>query len=83
MGYIDFISATHKKTKRNYIKRITEYPKAKAAMKAKQWGYDYWDGDRRICYGGYHYDGRWVKVAQAMVNHYKLKPGARVLDVGC
>lgn len=83
MAYVDFISAIHKKTKRDYLGRINEYPKAEAAKKAKQWGYDYWDGDRRICYGGYHYDGRWVKVAKAMVKHYDLKPGDRLLDVGC
>ena len=30
----------------------------------KRWGYDYWDGDRRICYGGYRYmPGRWAPVA--------------------
>lgn len=83
MAYIDFISAVHKQAKRDYLKRVNEYPKAKAAVKAKQWGYDYWDGDRRICYGGYHYDGRWKKVAESMINHYQLKPGDRVLDVGC
>lgn len=83
MAYIDFISAVHKKTTRDYIGRVNGYPKADAARKARQWGYDYWDGDRRICYGGYRYDGRWAKVAQAMVDHYGLRPGDRVLDVGC
>lgn len=80
---IDFIGLVHKSTKRDYLARVTEYPKAVAAEKAKKWGYDYWDGDRRIGYGGMHYDGRWKKVAQAMVDHYNLKPGARILDVGC
>ncbi|MGA1823325.1 MAG: class I SAM-dependent methyltransferase [bacterium] len=83
MAYIDFISTVHTKTKRDYLRRVTEYPKAEAAKKAKQWGYDYWDGDRRICYGGYKYDGRWATVAEKMVEHYELKPGDRVLDVGC
>lgn len=83
MAYVDFISQVHKSTKRDYVKRVTEYPKAVAAEKAKKWDYDYWDGDRKICYGGYTYDGRWEKVARAMVEHYELKPGDRVLDVGC
>lgn len=83
MTDVDFISMVHKSTKRDYLARINEYPKAEAAKKAKKWGYDYWDGDRRICYGGYNYDGRWAKVARAMVEHYGLKPGDRVLDVGC
>ena len=51
---------------------------------AKQWGYDYWDGDRRINYGGYQYlQGRWEKVARAMQDHYQLPEDAKILDVGC
>ncbi|MFC1896824.1 class I SAM-dependent methyltransferase [Thermodesulfobacteriota bacterium] len=83
MPFIDFISSAHKKTKRDYLARVNEFPKAEAANRAKRWGYDYWDGDRRICYGGYRYDGRWFEVARAMVEHYGLRPGDRVLDVGC
>ncbi len=83
MAYIDLIAPIHKKTVRDYIGRVNGYPKADAAKKAKKWGYDYWDGDRRICYGGYHYDGRWSVVAKELVNQYGLKSGDRVLDVGC
>lgn len=80
---VDFISLVHKSTKRDYVARVNEYPKAEAARKCKDWGFDYWDGDRKICYGGYTYDGRWAKVAEAMIKHYGLKPGDKVLDVGC
>jgi SAM-dependent methyltransferase len=86
MAYIDFMSAIHKATQRDYLARVNDpdYPKAKAAALAKQWGYDYWDGDRRICYGGYKYiPGRWAPVAKAMAEHYGLRAGDRVLDVGC
>ncbi len=83
MAYIDFISLVHKSTNRDYVKRVTEYPKAKAAEKAKGWGYDYWDGDRRWGYGGMKYDGRWLKVAEAMAEHYGIKPGDKILDIGC
>jgi SAM-dependent methyltransferase len=86
MSYIDFMSVVHKSTKRDYLARVNdpEYPKPKAAELAKKWDYDYWDGDRRICYGGYRYiEGRWDKVARAMADHYKLKPGDKILDVGC
>ena len=42
------------------------------------------DGDRRINYGGYRYlEGRWEKVARAMADHYGLKAGDKVLDIGC
>jgi SAM-dependent methyltransferase len=86
VAYLDFMSVVHKATKRDYLARVNdpEYPKAKAAALAKQWAHDYWDGDRRINYGGYRYmEGRWEKVARAMVEHYGLKPGDKVLDVGC
>lgn len=85
MAYLDFLSAVHKSTKRDYLARVNdpEYPKAKAAELAKQWGYDYWDGDRRINYGGHRYDGRWAKVAAPMAQHYGLQAGHKVLDVGC
>jgi protein-L-isoaspartate(D-aspartate) O-methyltransferase len=83
MAYVDFLSTVHKSTKRDYVARVTEYPKAEAAKLAKKWDVDYWDGDRKTGYGGYRYDGRWRKVADAMVAHYGIKPGDRILDVGC
>lgn len=86
MAYVDFLSALHKSTTRDYLARVNDpdYPKAKAAELAKKWSYDYWDGDRRINYGGYRYmEGRWEKVARPLVEHYRLKPGDKVLDVGC
>ena len=85
MAYLDFISLVHKATTRDYLARVNdpEFPKAKAAGLAKQWDKDYWDGDRRTGYGGMKYDGRWRKVADAMAQHYQLKAGEKVLDVGC
>jgi SAM-dependent methyltransferase len=86
MAYIDFLSAVHKSTKRDYLARVNDpdYPKAKAAELAKEWDFDYWDGDRRICYGGYHYmPGRWAPVAKAMIDHYNIKIGDKILDIGC
>jgi protein-L-isoaspartate(D-aspartate) O-methyltransferase len=83
MALIDFLSSVHRSTKRDYLARVTEYPKAEAARRAKQWDFDYWDGDRRTGYGGYSYDGRWRAVADALAAHYGLKGGDRVLDVGC
>ena len=80
------MSAVHKSTHRDYLARVNdpEYPKAKAAKLAKKWDHDYWDGDRRINYGGYRYlPGRWAPVGQAMIDHYNLQPNDRVLDIGC
>lgn len=83
MPYIDFLSGLHKGTQRDYLARVNEFPKAEAARIAKQYGYDYWDGERKFGYGGYKYDGRWRKVAESLIRHYSLEPGDRVLDVGC
>lgn len=83
MPYIDFVSDLHKATKRDYIGRIVSDDKAECAMIAKQYGYDYWDGDRKYGYGGYRYDGRWKIVAEKLADHYQLQPEQKVLDVGC
>lgn len=83
MAYIDFVSDLHKATKRDYIGRVIADNKAECAVVAKQYGYDYWDGDRKYGYGGYRYDGRWRVVAEKMAKHYNLQPGQRILDVGC
>lgn len=83
MAYIDFVSDLHQSTKRDYLKRITSADKAECAAVAKQYGYDYWDGDRKYGYGGYRYDGRWRPVAERLAEHYGLKSGGKVLDVGC
>jgi protein-L-isoaspartate(D-aspartate) O-methyltransferase len=83
MAYIDFLSVIHKATKRDYLARVNEFPKAEAIKIARRYDFDYWDGDRKVGYGGYKYDGRWRKVARAMADHYGLKAGDRILDVGC
>ena len=80
------MSVLHKSTQRDYLARVNDpdYPKAKTAELAKKWAFDYWDGDRRINYGGYRYiEGRWEKIARVMAEHYGLKPGDKILDVGC
>lgn len=83
MRYIDFVSEIHESTKRDYMERVIRNDKAQCAKIAKQYGYDYWDGDRKYGYGGYHYDGRWRGVAEKLVEYYDLKSGQSVLDIGC
>ena len=45
---------------RDYLARVNdkEFPKHKAAELAKKWGFDYWDGDRRINYGYKYMPGK-------------------------
>ena len=70
------------KPKRNITKRAEAKDPAVIAI-AKQYGEMYWDGPRDYGYGGYGYDGRWRAVARDIIAHYDLKPGMKVLDVGC
>jgi ubiquinone/menaquinone biosynthesis C-methylase UbiE len=83
MRDIDFLGHYQKATKRDYVARVVSDDKAACATVAKQWGHDYWDGDRRFGYGGYRYDGRWRPIAEDIARRYGLKAGDRVLDVGC
>jgi protein-L-isoaspartate(D-aspartate) O-methyltransferase len=82
MAYREFVSLVHKSTKRDYVGRVTEVDKAQVAEDAIKFDKEYWDGTRLQGYGGYKYDGRWRKVADAMVQQYGIKPGMRILDVG-
>ena len=83
MAHVDFIEQVHTSTKRDYLERVNAYDKSECATVSKEFGKDYWDGDRKHGYGGYHYDGRWRPVAQKMAEHDGLKAGDKILDVGC
>ncbi len=49
-----------------------------------EFGFDYFDNpEMGIGYGGYQYDGRYEKAVQKMIDHYKLKKGSRILEIGC
>ena len=79
---LNIVTPLHQMTKRDYLGRMNE-DKVHCMLKAKEYESDYWDGDRRYGYGGYRYDGRWISVAQQLIDHYQLGPAARILDVGC
>lgn len=83
MAELNFLTSVHTSTQRDYVQRVVEHDKAECAEIAGQWGYDYWDGDRKYGFGGYTYDGRWRKVAEEIAAHYNLKSGDRILDIGC
>jgi len=79
---IELMTPMHKATPRKYIDRMVD-DKVKCMLKAKEYEFDYWDGDRRYGYGGYKYDGRWKPIAEKLIGLYDLKKGDKVLDVGC
>jgi ubiquinone/menaquinone biosynthesis C-methylase UbiE len=79
---LNIVTSLHKRTKRDYLPRMVD-DKVHCMLKAKEYEFDYWDGDRRYGYGGYKYDGRWKIVAEKLIAAYDLKSDARILDVGC
>jgi len=80
---LNIVTPLHKATKREYLARMVD-DKVTCMLKAKEYGADYWDGDRRYGYGGYKFiPGRWKPVAEALIKTYGLKAGSSVLDVGC
>ena len=81
-GLLNLVTPLHQQTKRDYLARMVDN-KLEAIGKAKKYGFDYWDGERRYGYGGYKYDGRWKPVAEELIRIYNLKSDVKILDVGC
>ena len=79
---INLITNNHKKTKRNYLKRMLNR-KVETMKVSKKYEYDYWDGSRKFGYGGYYYDGRWKEIAKKIIKKYKLTSKSKVIDFGC
>ena len=63
-----FFNQLHQRTSRDYLQRMLD-DKAHCMRVAKEYGHEYWDGDRRYGYGGYVYDGRWKMVAEQLIHH--------------
>ena len=50
---------------------------------AWQKGKEFYDGSRQNGYGGFKYDGRWLKILPKIIKKYKIKENAKILDLGC
>ena len=51
---------------------------------ARQFGREYFDGDRSHGYGGFEYNSRfWSPVVPDFIGHFGLSNSSRILDVGC
>jgi len=80
---VELITPYHKRTKRDYLARMVD-DKVHCMEKAREYGFDYWDGDRRYGYGGYKYiEGYWKPLAEQLIARYGLTDQSKVLDVGC
>lgn len=80
---LDIVTPLHTMTRRDYVARMMD-EKVTCMTRAREYEFDYWDGDRRFGYGGYRYiEGRWTPAAKALIETYGLSDGASILDVGC
>jgi SAM-dependent methyltransferase len=80
---LNIVTSLHQSTNRDYLSRMVNN-KIQCMEIAKKYGQDYWDGDRCFGYGGYEYiPGRWKPVAEELIRIYDLKPGSKLLDIGC
>ena len=71
------------KTKRNLEERLASKTDADRAI-ARQFGRDFFDGDRNHGYGGFNYMPRfWQPVIPTFKNYWNLTPNNSLLDVGC
>lgn len=61
---------SYPRSKRPIAEREAAVPRQRAI--ARQFGREYFDGNRSQGYGGYRYDGRWVVVATRMRDFYSL-----------
>lgn len=56
----------------------------KIREKAREFGKDFFDGDRLSGYGGYYYNPRfWTDTVYRFMDFYNLSENSRILDVGC
>jgi SAM-dependent methyltransferase len=80
---VELITPYHTRTQRDYLARMVD-DKVHCMEKAREYGFDYWDGDRRYGYGGYKYiEGYWTPLAEQLIARYGLTNESRILDVGC
>ncbi len=71
------------KAKRDVTKR-QEQKTEKERLIARQFGQEFFDGDRKNGYGGYHYHPRfWQQVVKDFQNYYRLTKDHSILDIGC
>jgi SAM-dependent methyltransferase len=78
-----WIMNNHEKTDRDYIARVND-DKIKCRTIAKQFGEDFFDGERRYGYGGYKYiSGWWKTIAANLIQEYNLIGKKKVIDIGC
>ena len=83
MGQEIDLLADYPKAKRNLDERALGKTEEQRSI-ARQFGREFFDGDRSTGYGGFNYHPRfWQPVIPAFVQHWKLTAESSLLDVGC
>ena len=82
MGQEIDLLVNYPKTQRKVKERGAEKTEEDRAI-ARQFGKDFFDGDRKHGYGGFGYNPRfWQPVIPTFQEHFGLTPESSVLDVG-
>jgi len=83
MGKEIDLLVNYPKTKRNVKERGATKTEEDRAI-AREFGKDFFDGDRKHGYGGYSYQARfWQPVVPTFQKEYNLSAQSSVLDIGC
>lgn len=83
MGIEIDLLVNYPKTKRNLTERAAAKTEDDRAI-ARQFGRDFFDGDRRHGYGGFSYNPRfWQPVIPTFAQHFGIDNSSSILDVGC
>lgn len=83
MGREIDLMVNYPRTKRDVNARGAEKTEEDRRI-ARQFGKEFFDGDRRTGYGGFNYNERfWTPVIPTFQSHFKLDSKSSVLDAGC
>lgn len=83
MGREIDLLANYPKSNRDLTERAAGKTQEQRAI-ARQFGREFFDGDRSTGYGGFNYLPRfWQPVVPTFVDHWSLTSQSSVLDVGC
>lgn len=83
MGREIDLLANYPRTKRNVEERGATKTEEVRSI-ARQFGREFFDGDRQYGYGGFNYSPRfWQPVIPTLQEHFALTKNSSLLDVGC
>lgn len=83
MGIEINLMKNYPRTKRDISKRLEEKTESSREI-ARQFGKEFFDGDRKFGYGGFSYNSKyWSEVVKDFSDYYNLGNGSKILDIGC